>query len=53
MDAYKTAKEAFHADNPGSSIWNVNAVSLAALVSRSTGLWRLFPLSLGDGGPIR
>jgi hypothetical protein len=30
---YKSAKEAFVADNPGTSIWTVNAVSLVGLVS--------------------
>ena len=30
---YKSAKEAFVADNPGASILTINAVSLAALVS--------------------
>jgi hypothetical protein len=35
MDDYKLAKEAFHANNQGSSIWNINAVTAAALVSSS------------------
>lgn len=30
--AYKAAKEAFHADNGGSSIMSINAISLTALV---------------------
>jgi len=33
MSEYKTAKEAFVADNPGASILSINAISLAALVS--------------------
>lgn len=35
MEDYKVLKEAFHADNPGASIWSINAVSLAALVGHS------------------
>ena len=30
---YKSVKEAFVANNPGTSIWTVNAVSLAGLAS--------------------
>lgn len=33
MAEYKAAKEAFVADNPGASIWSINAVSLFGLVS--------------------
>lgn len=33
--AYRAAKEAFHADNGGSSIMSINAISLAALVRSS------------------
>lgn len=33
MGDYKTAKEAFHADNPGSSVHLINAISLVSLVS--------------------
>jgi hypothetical protein len=33
MDDYKSVKEAFHANNPGGSIWSINVVTLAALVS--------------------
>lgn len=33
MGDYKTAKEAFHADNPGSSVHVINAISLVSLVS--------------------
>jgi hypothetical protein len=35
MEDYKVLKEAFHADNPGASIWSINAVTLAALVGHS------------------
>lgn len=31
--SYKEVKEAFHADNPGSSVHYINAVSVTALVS--------------------
>ena len=37
---YKSAKEAFVADNPGTSIWTVNAVSLGGLVGSAA--WLLF-----------
>lgn len=33
MGDYKTEKEAFHADNPGSSVHLINAISLVSLVS--------------------
>ncbi|WWD19548.1 hypothetical protein CI109_104009 [Kwoniella shandongensis] len=33
MSDYKSAKEAFVADNPGASIWSINAVSLVAWTS--------------------
>jgi len=33
MADYKSAKEAFHADNPGSSVHYINAISVTALVS--------------------
>ncbi|KAK8853133.1 hypothetical protein IAR55_003834 [Kwoniella newhampshirensis] len=33
MSDYKSAKEAFVTDNPGSSIWSINAVSLVAWTS--------------------
>lgn len=33
MNDYKSAKEAFVADNTGTSVWTVNAVSLVGLVS--------------------
>jgi hypothetical protein len=33
MADYKSAKEAFHADNPGSSVHYINLVSLTAFVS--------------------
>lgn len=32
MGDYKSAKEAFVSDNPGATIWSINAVSLVALV---------------------
>jgi phosphatidylinositol glycan class W len=35
MADYRAAKEAFVADNVGSSIWSINAVSLFGLVSQS------------------
>jgi hypothetical protein len=35
MSDYKSAKEAFHSDNLGASLWSINAVSLAAWVSAS------------------
>jgi hypothetical protein len=37
MQDYKSVKEAFVADNPGTSIWTVNAVSLVGLVRRLGG----------------
>lgn len=33
MADYKSAKEAFHADNPGSSVHYINLLSVTALVS--------------------
>jgi 4-hydroxyphenylpyruvate dioxygenase-like putative hemolysin len=33
MSDYKAAKEAFVADNPGSSVHHINAISITALVS--------------------
>ncbi|OXC70663.1 GPI-anchored wall transfer protein 1 [Cryptococcus neoformans] len=37
MGDYKSAKEAFVSDNPGASIWSINAVSLVALATYA--LW--------------
>lgn len=34
MAEYKAAKEAFHADNPGSSVHYINLLSITALVRR-------------------
>lgn len=32
LDSYKLVKEAFHADNPGDTVFNINKICLTALV---------------------